>query len=925
MSTVSSQRSQRSHTRRQTSISSSAKSAGTDLHRPTAPQQVQVLEGTTIPEHSLLRLSGDESAVNARARSGSDDDVTISLGLKEGIERAWNAVLANVGNISLAWQNEVPYNGYSPSAAPDPSQIFENVQAKGARTHTVSVQTGDSELKMPGSHPRRQRIKAIVRPRSHTTGSHVSSSRSVRSDDVAVVASSKMEQRPDDILKSLTNDGGFSDHAEETRRGREKRKEKKRKSRSRTRTRETRVGEGTTEMSVATESVDESAVAEGSQAAVGKTKPGRRSSMSIRLSISRLLPPKIPGVNTAGDPATQPKERSVPLPNRKSKNKRASWAPHSFTSPLQISVPLPEDSEATTESDTAPAHRRTNSLPYENTLGILDEEAEGAQSPADGQPEGSAETAPSVVHPPPSDTPAQQTLASEEVRLNNLEDRVSMMLSQLGMEAAPLHAFDARQSGASSAAVYIASTDQRKMHWFQSPRYAPAHRETKSGKDVILVDDDSSGADNLGDADYYSMHRSLRPLGSDSIMPEYTISGSNARLHRKLTTASVVSTAVGSTSSTLQDTAVASPRVPRTHRQLPQHRTPGFSPAYNSHLTAIPGTASDVPVCPYCRSLNTPCNQLHTILERLDQTDVYVKNVARHATAVDALLADLRAQSRVLAETLASSQARASSLSQTVTDAIDYASQNLRRRSAPHATAPQTVSVRGPESVSTTRSRLDNYRTLSKKARDLDLRSQLMATVVETRAHQEEHGRSFRVGTDKSAHLYSWIQDAVAISAHATSASESEFPDSQLRRRRTVATPDEVAIDRSVPMSPKEPASSRASTGSRVNRKPKRGGTKHHRQHHRPVQPIPVRAQRISEQWEQLQTLMGEMLPDCQSDKTAAVDTVYDRELATGIAADGLKLVQRVLKSTIESLDKVKVQGNPATVPISDHIDIPAM
>ncbi|KAJ1948871.1 hypothetical protein EC988_004996, partial [Linderina pennispora] len=316
---------------------------------------------------------------------------------------------------------------------------------------------------------------------------------------------------------------------------------------------------------------------------------------------------------------------------------------------------------------------------------------------------------------------------------------------------------------------------------------------------------------------------------------------------------------------------------------------------------------------------------LHSILERLDQTDVYVKNVARHATVVDALLADLRAQSSVLAETLASSQARASSLSQTVTDAIDRASQNLRRRSASHATAPQTASVRGPESVSTMRSRLDNYRTLSKRARDLDLRSQLMATVVEARAHQEETGQSFSVENDKSAHLYSWIQDAVAISAHATSASEAEFPDGPVRRRRTLATLDEAVFDQPAPISPREPVSSRASTGSRVNRKPRRSGGKNHRHHHRPAQPIPVRAQRIGEQWKQLQALMGEMMLDDQNEQVAAAEPAYDRELAAGIAADGLKLVQRVLKSTLESLDRVKAQGSPVQEPACENAEIPAM
>ncbi|KAJ1943959.1 hypothetical protein EC988_006106 [Linderina pennispora] len=429
MSAVSSQLSQRSHTRRRTSVSSSTESGDTGLHRPTTPQKVQVLEGTTIPEHSLLRLSGDENTNNVRARSGSEDDVKISLGLKEGIERAWNAVLANVGNISLAWQNEIPYDGYSPSAAPDPTRIFENVQAKNTKTHTVSVQAGDGELKVPGSQPRRRRLKAIVRPRSNTTGSHVSSARSVRSDDVAVAASSKLEQRPDDILKSLTNDGGFSDHAEETRRRKEKRAAKKKSKRSHAHTREAGVGGSVVSVSAATEPTDDPDAAEESQSAASKPGHARRPSMSIRLSISRLLPPKIPGIDTTGNSSLQPQECPAPLSDRKTKDKRASWAPHSFSSPLQLGLSLSEVSEDAPGSATATAHRRTNSLPYENTLGILTEETEGAQSPTGEQLGGAAEPATSDTHLPPSETFVQQAHVSDEVRLNNLEDQVSMMLS----------------------------------------------------------------------------------------------------------------------------------------------------------------------------------------------------------------------------------------------------------------------------------------------------------------------------------------------------------------------------------------------------------------------------------------------------------------------------------------------------------------
>lgn len=76
--------------------------------------------------------------------------------------------------------------------------------------------------------------------------------------------------------------------------------------------------------------------------------------------------------------------------------------------------------------------------------------------------------------------------------------------------------------------------------------------------------------------------------------------------------------------------------------------------------------------------------------------------------------------------------------------------------------------------------------------------------------------------------------------------------------------------------------------------------SKYHSRKRRPVQPISVRVERIDKQWSDLRSLLERL----RLDQQPVIDNEEDTNpIAEEIAADGLKLIQKMLKLTLESLD----------------------
>ncbi|KAJ2710733.1 hypothetical protein H4R19_003603 [Coemansia spiralis] len=94
-------------------------------------------------------------------------------------------------------------------------------------------------------------------------------------------------------------------------------------------------------------------------------------------------------------------------------------------------------------------------------------------------------------------------------------------------------------------------------------------------------------------------------------------------------------------------------------------------------------------LCPWCPATDyardseaAGCTGVEAALERVELADIYLQRVGRHASVIDALLADLRAQSRVLSDTLAASQAQASQIGRAVqTGPFEQTMRGLYKRS----------------------------------------------------------------------------------------------------------------------------------------------------------------------------------------------------------------------------------------------------
>ncbi|KAJ2399673.1 hypothetical protein GGI23_002511, partial [Coemansia sp. RSA 2559] len=181
----------------------------------------------------------------------------------------------------------------------------------------------------------------------------------------------------------------------------------------------------------------------------------------------------------------------------------------------------------------------------------------------------------------------------------------------------------------------------------------------------------------------------------------------------------------------------------------------------------------------------TTCCRTHPALGRMEQAERFIQDVGRHASAVDALLADLRAQSKVLSETLLVSQSRASSLNRTLVGAIDAALGQVSLGDGQfQRSSVSMMDVRPNDRW------LAQYSRLSKNAHMLQTRAGDLGSIEKKKAQtREAHGSTIPNATKNEAHVRSWLDSvAMARAGRIDSASESEFdPDVTMRKDELTA------------------------------------------------------------------------------------------------------------------------------------------
>ncbi|KAI7825570.1 hypothetical protein BX661DRAFT_39980 [Kickxella alabastrina] len=380
------------------------------------------------------------------------------------------------------------------------------------------------------------------------------------------------------------------------------------------------------------------------------TQPRRAQHTSIRLQ--RLLPPKTP------EPPQKPQSVWPPLPARKCSDAGASTAGGR-------SHPV----ESLFGHSPAIAHRRASSLPH------------GTVPPGTSTV---AVTSPLLGHRPNLGLQGA-TLDFQEgpVRgdrcLTSLEEQVSEMFIELGLSspytdkgqiandrlcvpggndgAAAINIQD--NSGSRSGRHY---SGMATVPWFHQAQYTePGLEEPAPERDVVLVDDDSSCADNIVDAG--CLHRG--PLYLTGVGAVHGGSGSHTQ-RIPAATGNKHNAASSAASAKFDSSQHHSSFRPRAHA-IGSHRHANPREYYDSSGAAFFAANQ----CLVCHDLKMPCSQMHGIIARIEQTNQYVYSIGRHASAVDVLLADLRTQSRALAEILSISQTRASALGQTISRSIN--------------------------------------------------------------------------------------------------------------------------------------------------------------------------------------------------------------------------------------------------------------
>ncbi|KAJ2719695.1 hypothetical protein GGI07_005051 [Coemansia sp. Benny D115] len=485
--------------------------------------------------------------------------------------------------------------------------------------------------------------------------------------------------------------------------------------------------------------------------------------------------------------------------------------------------------------------------------------------------------------------------------LSSLEDEVSGMFTELGLRSpyvdkAPLNTacLNAAPAGpnidaGASRSPHIRYRQVETIPWFHQAQYIASHlHPTVLDRDLVLADDDSSCADNMAEFE----HRRHRYSRASALSGGYG-GGLASLANRRLTATSGLSTVDGSSASTAID--------PSLHRTLfsPRSRYPlrtggptavpflassSGAPGGGQQYSPLPCGSGDncaaaaaaflaAGECDACSDHKKPCCQMHSILARIEQTDQYVCNISRHASAVDVLLNDLRTQSRVLAETLSISQTRASALGRAVSHAID----------GTQSPANDFVSEsRSRRRGSNSNSHIPDYHLLSRKGRELHKR-----TLHGSKAPKH------KVVVSDSDHDKSWSFEAQR-DVHSRTG---------MLRRGSADTGDSASrkshsVDRNLNTRVESP---------RGDRRAKHGDPLRQR---RPEQPIAVRVMRINKQWAELCAAIDGLAKNSLSASPSTVDSQLKEDAASVIVADGLKLIQRVLKTTLTSLDKARAAVN---------------
>ncbi|KAJ1895513.1 hypothetical protein LPJ66_004548 [Kickxella alabastrina] len=778
-------------------------------------------------------------------RGSSDEgDVQISLGIQTGIERVWRAALERVGSLSLAWHDEAAQARGDVGAAMDLSLVFDS--AAPVAPHAAGRARDHRETTL--------RSLAIDGGSGNNT---------VRSEESPGLRTRRLDGHREATLHSTAIDSGSSHSgsnspATETRwagagtggaRGRRRRPVVQQAKH----VREAIPPALTLVVTAAPEKTSPHVRLVVPEAAVDAelTQPRRAQHTSIRLQ--RLLPPKTP------EPLQKPQSVWPPLPARKYSDAGASTAGGRSHPVESIFEPSP-----------AIAHRRASSLPHgtvSSGIGIV------------------ANTSPLLGHRPNLGLQgATLDLQEGPVRgdrcLTSLEEQVSEMFIELGLSspytdkgqiANDRLCVPGGNDGAAGISIQHNSGSRTGRHyhgmatvpWFHQAQYTePGLEEPAPERDVVLVDDDSSCADNIVDAD--CLHRG--PLYLTGVGAVHGGPGSHARR---------IPAATGNKHNAASSAASAK-------CDYSQHHS-SFRPrahAVGSHWHANPREYYDgsgaaffaANQCSVCHDLKMPCSQMHSIIARIEQTNQYVHSIGRHASAVDVLLADLRTQSRALAEILSISQTRASALGHTINRSI-----NSTQLAAGDDGCCVGDACSAHGSPQTNQAHINDHHSLSRKTRDLHKRVQLLETQACASSTLPDPGHASLVSDIEYNRCYTLLRGS----------------DEKMAKNDT---------------------SAQLRSSPRSSRQDHQAGSSRHR---RPEQPLAVRVRRIDKQWSKLRSVIGQLRIGHVSDavaKNAAGETLTalgatpNAVAAAAIAADGLKLIQRVLKSTLESLDAANGQ-----------------
>ncbi|KAJ1986082.1 hypothetical protein GGI25_005988 [Coemansia spiralis] len=830
---------------------------------PTEGQKKRATSFESTLDTSVFQNVASSSAGEAATKvtpESSEDDVYISLGLQKGFERAWSAALSRVGAISLVWGNETELIQPNSARDVDPTLVFDGMRRASASSNptkhsAASNRTRNSgeENTAPKAQPLLLRNSTLVPNTENSRASGVHRRR--KGFDPADYHSTR--RKASKVKRDASNPKNQQPCSPHTRR-----------------MRQFSAQDLGNEIAIGANSVDSTTPI---SATLSNVNANSRHRMSIRLE--RLLPqPKTPDLTgSAAKPILiSPKHdrRAHVLSSQKVYNTNDAKIAETTTLHTTDSV-LGDEANIM-------YRRRANSLPQS----LVDRS---------GMAEDAAEN---LINNRSTNVGKPGTLM-EEASLSSLEEQVSVMFTELGLRSPYVDTFQnsittrCEQTQASNSSH---SLGPEKITWFNNSRYVAegaAMVDSRKDRNFVLVDDDSSCAENITDS--VSCKYSGYLFAPNNQGDFATLAAPSSR---RFTTNSVMSTADGSTVSTILD-SIHNRVNPTPQMHSANHQT-SANPSTRDRLH-FPMLALGEAACISCKQEQKPYCQMHAFLERIEQADHYIQNVGRHASAVDALLADLRAQSRALADTLLISQTRASSLNHTVVGAIDNV---LALGEDMYISLPKASGILA--SASRRKGHLNGYHSLSKRVYDLIKRANTLNINARDNWLAKE-AIPAASNIENKEHMHILLKDAISNSAHGESASEPEL-DAEWQRKQHQKLSETTAYFTASGIS--ELAHVPSSTHSAKSLQQTKRNIQGHR---RPIQPISIRIQRIDKQWSKLQSMIkelgianfqsGEAVGDYNGDDGSGSAELLNSQLASEIAADGLKLIQRVLKATLEALD----------------------